>query len=65
MCDIKSEYILVLDFWIEIVKMQSVTSGEWGCPLDNDANSAMGQPNRGLKKTAKCGWYQGTKAQLV
>ena len=50
MCDIKSEYILVLDFWIEIVKMQSVTSGEWGCPLDNDANSAMGQPNRSLKK---------------
>ena len=31
-------------------KTQWLTSGEWGCPLDNGPKLAMGQPNSSLKK---------------
>ena len=31
-------------------KAQSVTLGEWGCPLNNGRKMAVGQPNSSLKK---------------
>ena len=34
-------------------KTQWLTSGEWGCPLDNDPKLAVRQPNSSLKKKKK------------
>ena len=34
-------------------KIQWLTSGEWGCPLDNDPKLALGQPKSSLKKRVK------------
>ena len=34
-------------------KTQWLTSGEWGCPLDNGPKLAVGQPNSSLKKRKK------------
>ena len=41
------------DFWVKNVKMQRLTWGEWGCPLDNGPKLAVGQPNSSSKKIKK------------
>ena len=33
------------DLQVNYVKMQWLTLGKWGCPLDNDPELAVGQPN--------------------
>ena len=38
-------YMAPVDPQMEIIKMQWLTSGEWGCPLNNNPTLAMGQPN--------------------
>ena len=48
-----SRYEASSDLWVEIVGMQRLTLGEWGCPLDYDPKLAVKQPNRSWKKEVK------------
>ena len=40
------------DLWVEHVKTQWLTSGEWGCPLNNGLKLGVGQPNRNQKESS-------------
>ena len=46
---IQPHYKVPGHFWVEIVKMEWLTSGKWGCPLANGPKLAVGQPNRSKK----------------
>ena len=47
---IQSHFETPGDLWVEVIKMQWMTSGEWDSLLNNGPKLAVEQPNKQFKK---------------
>ena len=61
----KPRYEAPGDIQVEIAKMQGLTSGWWGCPLENGPKLTVGQPNSNLKKYSRFYYVRNCKKKFI